>query len=92
MQATNYTIQPQNNQEQKFLNQILTKKTRKKKEIKRNCRMWSDIKAVKWSEIIFGTAIVEKYHLLVFRSYLSLLWVVLYGKENNEIKKSLGIQ
>ena len=90
MQATNYPIQPQNNQQQKFLNQILTKKTRKKK-ITRNCRMWSDIKAVKWSEIIFGRAIVEKYHLLVFCSYLSLLWVVLYGKENNEIKKSLGI-
>lgn len=33
MQATNYPIQPQNNQQQKFLNQILTKKTRKKKKL-----------------------------------------------------------
>ena len=45
MQATNYPIQPQNNQQQKFLNQILTKKTRKKKNYKKLQKLLNDQKS-----------------------------------------------
>lgn len=53
----------------------------------RNCENWSDNVAVKLPKTILETTKLEK---LLSTNILKLLFTLVYGKEKNEVRLSLG--